>query len=341
LRETGDGGRSWFTRPLPAALLAAADRKVGGNLSMLYGYAGLNVRFADPSDGWIYGGLAVPAKMSGFAYVDVKATLWSTHDGGLRWRRQTLRGLGTFDSIFDLEAAHDTAYLLESDQAAAAIVKSSPVGSDSWHVDSSVALPYPAGGTNPSAALVLAGSSGWLVEGNDRGTTGSAQLASDGEWVSWTPPCSDVGHSFAIPAASTPENLVAVCVMGGFAYPLSKAAPPGATIGSTWLYLSSNGGKTFSAGGELGGRSFGFTGVLASPSPGVIVMGAAYDQSGHQELIASFDGGVHWTVLDRGQVLFVGFTSPSQGVAIIRTSSGSDTMIMSYDGGHDWAPVDF
>ena len=183
LRETTDAGRSWFARPLPAVLVAAADRKVDGELAALYGYGGLNVRFADPSDGWIYGDLAVPAKQSGVAYVDFKAILWSTHDGGLVWHTQPLGGLGTFDSIFDLEAARGTAYLAESNTAAGVTVKSSPVGAESWHVSSAVALPFPAGGSNPSATFVLAGSSGWLVEGNDRGTTGSVQLASDGQWV--------------------------------------------------------------------------------------------------------------------------------------------------------------
>ena len=82
LRETTDAGRSWSSRPLPASLVGAADRTVDGAPADLWGGSefGLNVRFAGPADGWIYGGLAVPGS--------VGPTLWSTHDGGLSWREQ-------------------------------------------------------------------------------------------------------------------------------------------------------------------------------------------------------------------------------------------------------------
>jgi hypothetical protein len=63
------------------------------------------------------------------------------------------------------------------------------------------------------------------------------------------------------------------------------------------------------------------------------------DQNGQQNVIASFDGGVKWTVVYRGPALFLGFTSPSQGVAIMRSTNATNTMIMSFDGGHHWALV--
>ena len=342
LRETGDGGRSWRARPLPASLVAAADastaRGLSNDLTTSPG-VGLNVRFADPRDGWIYGGLVVPSTVrSGVESVAVEATLWSTHDGGVNWREQPLRGLGSQDLVFDVEAAAGRAYLMQTNRKNGVTVKSSPVSLDAWHVASAVALGSPAGGGEQSGAFVLAGSSGWLVEGNDRGTTGSARLSTNGEWVRWTPPCATVGHSFAIPAASTPEHLVAVCVMGGFAYPLSRSAPPGATLGSSWLYFSNDGGRTFHAGPELAGPAYGFIGVLAALSPRAIVIGHD-QQNGRQNLIASFDGGHTWAVVFRGQPLFLGFTTPRQGVAIVRSGDATNTMIMSFDGGHHWAPV--
>ena len=56
LRETLDGGRTWWPRPLPVALVKAADRKVGAypafTLSQCCDGA-LNIRFADQRDGWI------------------------------------------------------------------------------------------------------------------------------------------------------------------------------------------------------------------------------------------------------------------------------------------------
>jgi len=342
LRETTDGGRSWFARPLPAALLAVADRKLGGVPADLAESAGtgLTVRFANRSDGWIYGGLAVPAKYPGGEGTATKAALWSTHDGGQSWTQQPLNGLGEEDTIFDLEAAGGTAYLMQSSKNFDKLtVKSSPVASDSWHVSNTAALGSPAGGGEQQGSFVLAGASGWLVEGNDRGTTGSAQLES-GKWVAWTPPCASVGHSFAIPASSTPTKLVASCVMGGFAYGLSKSAPPGATLESTWLYFSSDGGRTFTAGPEIG-KQVGFLGVLASPTPGVI-LADGMAASGQYDLLASFDGAVRWSDVYTGDIAYLGFTSPTQGVAIVRNfQSASATMIMTFDGGHHWAPVSF
>lgn len=336
LRETTDAGRSWVVRPLPGSSVAAADRKVNGfqALDECCG-GGLNVRFANPLDGWIYGGLLVPSQFQG----TTAPALWSTHDGGLTWEQERLpSGLSNTGSVFDLEAAAGSVYLMGRDKTYGVTVESSPVARDSWHHANAVALGNPAGGGEQSGAFVLQGTRGWLVEGNDRGTTGSAQLASNGEWVSWSPPCASVGNSFAIPAASTPSNLVAVCVMGGFAEGLSKSAPPGATIGSSWLYFSSNGGNSFQAGPELGPMGESFAGVLASPVPGAILIGRAYPG---QDLIASFDGGRHWAVVYRGELSYLGFTSPLQGVGIVQSTSATTTMIMTFDGGHHWAPVTF
>jgi hypothetical protein len=341
LEETSDAGHSWRARPLPAALVAAADRGVEGTTAVLAEGAGLNVRFADPRDGWIYGALAVSIRQGGVSSVTTRPLLWSTHDGGATWQRQYLTGLGSGDAIFDVEAARGTAYLMETNRSEGVSVKSSPVAVDRWRLAGDVRLGSPAGGGEQSGAFVLQGGSGWLVEGNDRGTTGSARLAAGGRWVAWTPPCASVGHSFAIPAASTSRHLVAVCVMGGFAYPLSPSAPHGAKLGSSWLYLSGDGGDTFVAGPELGTQRQGFYGsVLASPSPAAILVGHA-GENGGQDLLASFDGGVRWRVVYRGEVTFLGFTSPDQGVAISRPPHGPATMIMTFDGGRRWAPVSF
>jgi hypothetical protein len=336
LRETTDAGRSWSSRPLPASLVGAADRKVDGAPADLWGGSefGLNVRFADPQDGWIYGGLEVPGS--------VGPALWSTHDGGLSWREQPTGRLTW--SIFDLEAAAGRVYLMaEKAEWGGVTVESSPVARDDWHAV--LALGNNAGGAEPSGTIVLQGRSGWLVEGNDRGTAGSARLDSDGQWAPWAPPCASVGNSFAAPAASGASNLVAVCVMGGFAYGLSKAAPPGAVVGSSWLYFSDNGGMTFEAGPELGPQGYSFGNVLASPAPGAVLLSRAYFGNGElneQDLRASFDGGHHWSVVYRGQLFYLGFTSPAQGVGIVQSSKRTTTtMIMTFDGGHHWAPVTF
>ena len=327
LLETTNTGRSWSTRPLPSALLISADRRIGGVSAAFNTIAGLNVRFADRRNGWIYGQVEVSTS-------SYKPTLWSTHDGGLIWRKQPLRGLGLLDWIYDLEAAAGSVHLLESNAAPYGLtVKSSPVGQDSWRVSNTTRLGLPAGGSQLSGAIVLHGKHGWVVEGNDRIMSGSAHLNENGRWVSWTPPCASVGDGFTVPAASTAHNLVAVCDMGGFA-----ASPPaGRQFGSWWLYFSNDAGNTFYSGPELGPPRD-FFGPLASPVPRVILIGRGVGR--RQDLIASFDAGVHWTVVYPGQFSYLGFTSPKQGIGIVQ-SSGSNKMVMTFDGGHHWSAVTF
>ena len=123
--------------------------------------------------------------------------------------------------------------------------------------------------------------------------------------------------------------------MGGFAFPISKAAPPGATIASTWLYVSEDGGDTFVAGPELSRRPLGGD-VLASPVPGVVLLAEP------RGLAQSLDGGAHWTVVYRGNLVYLGFTTPTQGVGIAVSPSGAANttrLIMSYDGGRHWKQV--
>jgi hypothetical protein len=306
LQRTSDSGRSWTkAAPLPAALARLTS-------------AGLNVRFADPRDGWIWGGQG-------------RAVLWSTHDGGRAWRSVSLPSLRGSSSILDLEAAAGTAYLLSYGQSNTVSLVATPVAGDTWRAQSTPHLGLPAGGGNLVGALVFYGRTGWLLEGNDRGPTGSARLVG-GHWVSWVPPCASVGGSFAVPAAATATELVAACVMGGFASPLSPSAPKGATLGSTWLYFSHD-GRTFSAGPELGGRGPSF-GELASPKPGTVLV--ARDTSAGSDLRASYDGGRSWTTVLHGEVDYLGFTTPVQGVAI-----GGHRLQMTYDGGRHWSAVRF
>lgn len=343
LRETTDGGRAWSAAPLPAALVAAADRRFSGAAAD-YAVTSLNVRFADARDGWIYGGVPIAHPQSGSTYYSLRAVLWSTHDGGADWKAVPLHGLGLRDTIFDLEAARGTAWLMESGTREDLTVKRSAVGGDDWTVARTPPLGTPAGGTQQTGGFVLADGAGWLVEGNDRGVTGSARLVG-GRWVRWTPPCAAVGGSFSIPAASSARDLVAVCVMGGYALGLSPSAPPGATLGSSWLYLSTDGGARFHAGPELAAKDIAdpaaLGGPIASPAPGTILLGRSDPDSGAQSLIATFDGGLHWGVIAEGAPVFLGFTSPDQGVAIVRAANGTTAMLMSFDSGRHWARVRF
>jgi hypothetical protein len=343
LESTADRGRTWTAQRPPAALLAAADRRYSGSAAE-YAVASLNVRFADTGDGWIYGGVPVAVRQSGTTLYELRAILWSTHDGGRRWTQQPLRGLGERDTVFDLEVLRGTAWLMQSNAGEDLTVRRSPVGHDDWTTVRTPPLGSPAGGAQQTGSFVFADGAGWLVEGNDRGTTGSARLAG-GRWLSWTPPCASVGHSFAVPAAVNSQDLVAVCVMGGYALPLSPGAPPGATVGSSWLYFSSDGGASFRVGPELATRDFGDPaasgGPIASPAPDTVLLGRIDRRTSRPELIATYDGGREWSVIAPGLPVFLGFTSPSQGVAIVASQNGATSMLMTYDGGHRWSRVEF
>jgi hypothetical protein len=344
LVKSVNAGRSWSVSALPSSLLHLADRRVNGKPSIeydtLYGVGALNlsVRFANAKDGWIYGSLAVPSKVDDESPSYFASVLWSTHVGGLIWseRQSWIRGQGT---VLDLEATTTTVYAMALNNSDDVTVESSPVGTDRWRVSDAKGLDIPAGGGELSGAIVLSGSHGWLVEGNDRGVSGSDQLSARGQWVPWSPPCYSVGNTLTVPAVSNATTLLAQCQMGGYASPLSRTAPPGATVGSTWLYVSSDAGRTFTAGSELGPDSDFFGPELASPRLGTILTTARTPQN--QYLRASFDSGRHWSNVYTGNVTFLRFIGPNEGVALVQRFHGPNRLIMTFDGGRDWLPMPF
>jgi photosystem II stability/assembly factor-like uncharacterized protein len=352
LAETADAGRTWSQEPLPARLVAAADRPVTNGLpagkpgyvrlpAVLYGGYGLNVRFATSSDGWIWGGLPVSPSA-------VQAELWSTHDGGATWHQLAVLP-GTlakyYGSVLDLEAAGGYAYLMAPNDRGGVSIESTPASSDSWRLDKTPNMYQPAGGGPLQGAIVLQGGNGWALTGNDRGVTGSARRApgENGVWSSWPAPCAKVGDSFVVPAASSRSDLVTACQMGGFASSLSKYAPPGAKLGSWWLYFSHDGGQTWAPGAELGTNSYPFSGLLASAGPSTVFVGYGFAGSAPPaELLASFDGGHTWAPVRKGDFAYLGFTSAQQGVAILRASPSNvaaTQMVMTFDGGRHWSAV--
>jgi len=127
--------------------------------------------------------------------------------------------------------------------------------------------------------------------------------------------------------------------MGGFASPLSRMAPSGATIDSTWLYASKNAGRTFTARTELARSNVYFGSVLASPTATTILL--TRNIAPRQELVASFDGGQHWTTVYFANVYFARFVSTSEGVALVHPSKSPNQLIMTFDGARHWASVPF
>jgi hypothetical protein len=295
--QTLDGGRTWSAVQAPPTTFAPWPYST----SLASGVS--QIRFADPEDGWAYG-----------------PDLWSTHDGGLQWTRINL------GSVWSLEAAAGAVHAVVLSQLTTTSdlsIESSPTNRDAWSSTGSLAI---GAGPIPSTDLVLQGTGGWVIQ-NDRLVVDGARLAS-GHWAPWTAPCTTTGGLAALSASST-SSLVAVCQLGVWGGP----QPP-----SVRAYVSANGGASFSvAGVPLPGTANAFSGVAATASPNVIVAGT---YTGSQfELVATFNGASSWVTAATvsGPVTYLGFTSPSQGVAI---SNGS-VLWMTYDGGHHWARIDF
>lgn len=330
LLVSSDGGATWRSTPLPGVLVAAA-RRVDGREAIGPGYDALSVRFANAKDGWIFGSLP-------WTNDAPRAELWSTHDGGDAWTSESPGWVGPQGTIFDVEAARGTAYLIAPNASYRVTMARTPVGEDQWRKVPTPTLDEPAGGGEPTGSIVLRGTAGWMVEGNDRGTTGSLRLSSDGTWAAWTPPCAAVGDSFTVPQAASTEDLATLCTMGGFASSLSKSAPPGATLGSTWLYFSTNGGATFAAGPELGGAGAPVGPLLADASDGALFVEL---EEPTPSLAASFDGGEHWTRVAVGQAQSVSFATGRAGVAVVQQSSGRTVLLETHDGGRTWTTARF
>ena len=284
--------------PAPAPATAMAE----GPGQATSGVSGL--RFADLQDGWAYG-----------------PDLWVTHDGGTTWARVTIPGLPANAPVFALETAGGIVHAAVLDGGNFRVA-SSPVASDNWTV-SPVQVPVGAGPV-PAVQLVLSGAAGWLVE-NDRTVVGGARLAS-GTWVAWTPPCADVvGPAFL--AASSPTELAAACDVGLWSNPTGDH-----------LYVSHDGGSTFTPSGTAAPLTMAAMAAMASPS--VVVVGGS-DATG-SVLVATTDAGRTWSVVARlpaGQIADLGFTTATQGVVIVGGAGASASLLMTRDGGQTWHAV--
>jgi hypothetical protein len=308
LLRTVDGGATWAGIPAPGAPLSQGPGSPGVS----------HIRFANLEDGWAF-----------------DPQLWATHDGGAHWHQLTINGVQPGSAVVALEAAGGVVHadILGGPSLSMA---TSAVDTDGWAV-APTTVPVGAGPV-PSAQLILQGGTGWLLE-DDRTVVGGARL-DHGRWVAWQPPCSK-SNGPATLAASSATDVVAVCDEGQWGPP----SPP-----ATRVYLSSDGAVTFHQAATLPAE-YSSLGVVASPAAGVIVVGtyrtATQASAPPAVLVASFDGGASWvsvaTFEATGAWTDLGFTSPTQGVAVLASSPGSasGTLVMTTDSGHTWKPLAF
>ena len=332
LRSTRDGGATWKLTPLPKVLLKIIDQKYHHSIAALNS-SGINVRFANGRDGWIYGTVQSFDFFGGITTSRWLVLLWSTHNGGATWSKQNSPALDSQGPIYDLEASGHEVYLLGESPKFTAVLVESPVQRDHWTMVKTPPLQPPVGGSETSGDIVTSGHAAWLVEGNDRGITGSLQLNHAGQWTMWSPPCASVGDSYVVPVASDARHLGVVCEIGGvFSQPAPKA-PPGATPGSWWLYVSNDAGLSFHAVRELHAAG-GYFAELASPTPNVSLF--LYDSGSGLALVASRDEGRNVRTVFHGLVTYLHFVNATDGIGIAASPSNTSELIVTHDGGRSW-----
>jgi hypothetical protein len=129
-------------------------------------------------------------------------------------------------------------------------------------------------------------------------------------------------------AASSAQDLIAACDVGlyGSGAPTERA------------YTSTDGGGSFTELATALPASCQGSATIASSSTSVAAAGCGAG------IAATFNAGGSWGTVYGGAagttIAYVGFTTPSQGVAISTTSGGAPgVLLMTTDGGHTWAAV--
>ncbi len=283
--RTTDGGRHWEGIPAPRLGLASFS-----------GARGLDrLRFADASDGFAFG-----------------SQLWVTHDGATRWYRVTqVPGY-----IADLEASAGVVYAA-SEKSGHLRIYRSPAGTDAWH--RVTGLPVRPDSDGGLGTITLHGAAAWIILGNRLYSSRTGE-----HWAIDSVRCPrNWGMDSAAASSSTRVTLLCsgdpglgqtlkrlyASADGGSRFRRVGAVPSGGdggvlaeptprhvfvatASGATWIYGSSNGGKSWHApltldDGGKGWSDFGFT----TSAQGVAVEGTPAEGS---HLYLSRDGGAHW-----------------------------------------------
>ena len=278
LARTRDGGATWHSVPVPSGVATSGSDGVS------------RVRFANASDGWLFG-----------------QQVWATHDGGKSWHEVTPLG----GPVISLEAADGRAWgLVGSTQIPTATVYAAPVGTDDW---------MPVGPAAPAIGIALHGKVGYAaaVDGavialgpgpasmEERGVPCPAATVA----AVAAPSDSDVAVVCADdPGAGSSTKTLVASHDGGRTWSAAGTAPRGgqtaglaaasthtfvvaAVSGASYLYRTTDGGKTWKTvftdtGGGAPLADLGFT----DPSHGVVVLGSMPDA----KLLVSSDAGATW-----------------------------------------------
>jgi photosystem II stability/assembly factor-like uncharacterized protein len=275
LARTRDGGATWHSLPVPAPVLTPSPNGIS------------RVRFANASDGWLFG-----------------PQVWATHDGGANWHQVAPLG----GPVISLEAAGGRVWsLVGSAAGVSATVYAAPVATDDWQPVGSgaaaigISLHGKVGyAATPDGAVIALGSAGIEERGVPCAAASVAAVVAASD--------SDVAVVCAADAAAgSSTKTLLLSHNGGRTWSTGGAAPRGgqtsglsaasthtfvvaATSGASYLYRTADGGRTWKTvftddGGGAPLTDLGFT----DPTHGVAVLGAP-----SPKLLVSSDAGATW-----------------------------------------------
>jgi hypothetical protein len=300
--RTLNRGASWRGLPAPVVPLAAPFEVTGP--------AVWGIRFANPSDGFVFGN-----------------GLWETTDGGERWTPAASPG----DSIVSLEVIDGQVLAIAAPCTAnggcgqTGTLERRPLAGGAWQAVAQVSVP----GAIATQARVAA-----ALEGDGVIVTGNGGIST----VDRSGPCSTAGIEAPVSIAVTgPNGLAVLCAGNGAAGSVDKTVYVSDDLGAHWTKAGSPG-----RGGDPEGLSAGSASqlVVAAASGASMLYHSADGGAQWTTAYDEGDGGLGFNDL--------GFTTPADGVVVYgpavsdgNTESRPGWLLLTSNGGESWHPVPF